>query len=332
VRPFLGSAVAGIASFVALRSFDFDAVRRWQDWAAAYHDQTGGPFSVMYNYCMAGMASHEQLEVGRAEEEFRHALQLGREDGPHGYTARLAEALLGAVLYEKGAVGEAEQLLDESMQLGGEGGIVDMMLATYGIGARIKAFGGDVDEARRRLEQGMQIAEAFALLRLTARLVNEQIRIGLPLSESDLVRLKAPPSDSRSLDGIEEVTSQLDEDSTIRLLLAEGTPESLRSAVSRAAALVDRVEGQGRPKVLVECTLLHANCLAAAGDIAAAKRVLIPALSRCIEVGTPRIVLDAGAQMSGIVTAVLDDMKSDDQSAARGWNLTESSLAGFLRM
>ncbi|MCU1643015.1 MAG: putative serine/threonine protein kinase [Nocardia sp.] len=329
VRPFLGSAVAGIASFVAVHSFDFDAVQRWQAWASTYHAQTAGPFSVMYNYCMAGIASHEQLEVARAEGQLRDALRLGRESGPHGYAARLAGALLGALLYEKGAVGEAEQLLDESTQLADEGGIVDMMLATYGIGSRIKAFRGQIDDARHRLEQGMQIAEALTLPRLAARIVNEKVRIGLPLTESQLARLPAVPGGPRLGNGIEEVTAQLDEDSVIRVLLAEGTPESLRSAVIRAAALVERVERQGRPRALVECAVLHANCLGAAGDVSTAKDVLLPVLSRCVEIGLPRLVLDGGPSIDGILTAVLEALKSGDDAASLS-NLTASSIDDLL--
>jgi serine/threonine-protein kinase PknK len=115
VRPFLDSSVAGLASFVAVHSFDFDAVRRWQDWATAYHERAGGPFSVMYSYCMAGIASHEQPAVARAEDEFRHVLRLGRESGLHRYPARLAGVLLGALLYEKGALGDAERVVMPAM-------------------------------------------------------------------------------------------------------------------------------------------------------------------------------------------------------------------------
>lgn len=91
-----------------------------------------------------------------------------------------------------------------------------------------------------------------------ARVINEQILIGLPLNESRSARLTSIPSGPFP-DGIDGVTSQLDEDSMIRLLLAEGSPESVRSAHSRAAALVERVAGQRRPRALQECKLLQVS-------------------------------------------------------------------------
>lgn len=94
VRPFVTSGASGVASFLAVHSFDFAAARRWQDWARDYHERTVGPFSVMYGHCMAGVAAYEVLEVGEAERKFRTALDLARQTGAHSYAARLAGALL----------------------------------------------------------------------------------------------------------------------------------------------------------------------------------------------------------------------------------------------
>ncbi len=122
VRPFVTSGASGVASFLAVHSFDFAAARRWQDWARDYHERTVGPFSVMYGHCMAGVAAYEVLEVGEAERKFRTALDLARQTGAHSYAARLAGALLGSLLYDMGDVDTAEELLDRSNELGSEGG------------------------------------------------------------------------------------------------------------------------------------------------------------------------------------------------------------------
>lgn len=221
---FFASAAGGIASFVALNNFDYDGCRRWQQWAAGYHERSAGLFSPMYNACVEGLASVELLEIDRADRELRRAVELGVADGPNSYTARLAGAGMGALRYAQGALDEAACLLDASAQLGHEVGFVDMLTATYGLGARIKALQGDIDGARQRLDQGLGLATDMSLPRLTARLINEQIRIGLPLSEADTRRLSRPRSQPAHSDGIAEMTAELDEGSAIRLLLADGAP------------------------------------------------------------------------------------------------------------
>ncbi|WP_330255042.1 hypothetical protein OG874_11110 [Nocardia sp. NBC_00565] len=67
-----------------------------------------------------------------------------------------------------------------SAKLGPEGAVVEFMLATYGTGTRVKAARGDLAAAETRLAQGAAIAENLGLARLSAWIVNEKIRIGLP--------------------------------------------------------------------------------------------------------------------------------------------------------
>lgn len=231
VRPFLASGAGSIASFVALYTFDFDAARRWQDWAAAYHAQTSGPFSVMYGYCLAGAATYEQLDIPAAENYFRSAVAMTGKSGVHAHAARLAGALLGALLYEMGKIAEAEQLLDESYKLGSEGGgLVEFMLATYGTGSRVKASLRHHAEAENRLDEGARIAESLRLPRLAARMVNERIRAGLPVGDEIRTRLMALKAYRPQADGIATITSELDEDSSIRLLL-RGVPRGDRACL-----------------------------------------------------------------------------------------------------
>ena len=68
-------------------------------------------------------------------------------------------ALLGELHYERGELDEAERLLEESRELGAESGVVDFMIATYAVLARIKAHrGADARRAARRGRQGRRAA------------------------------------------------------------------------------------------------------------------------------------------------------------------------------
>jgi len=185
VPPWVVNVAANVASVLEIYRFDFDAARRWQEWAYPYHQRTSGPFAVLYGQCLAGIASNEELDVDEAERRFREALRLAKQCGGTGsHAARLACALLGELLYERGDVDEAERLIAESCQLGSEGGIVEFMIARYTISARLKAMRGDRDAAVQQLDDGARAAAALGLPRLRAHVDNERMQLCLPVAES----------------------------------------------------------------------------------------------------------------------------------------------------
>ncbi|UZF48239.1 hypothetical protein [Rhodococcus rhodochrous] len=140
-----------------------------------FHHRSSGPFSVIYGYCLAGIAAQEQLDLPAAEASFRHAMDLATQtEGELGYGTRLAAALLGDLLDEQGHLADADRLLDRSHTLGPEGGLVDFMLATYGTGARLKHVLGQSDAAKARLDEGAELAQRLGLPRLATRLANDE--------------------------------------------------------------------------------------------------------------------------------------------------------------
>ncbi|MGV9864885.1 protein kinase domain-containing protein [Rhodococcus koreensis] len=304
VGPFVASGVGNVAAFRAIHDFDFDGARRWQERAAPYHEQTSGPFSVMYGHVIAGQAAYEQLDVTAAEASYRTAYELGLTGGAHGYAARLSGALLGELLFDMNQVDEAEVLLDRSNELGPEGGIVDILLATYGAGARIKLARGDRDCARRRLEEGTRIAATLRLPRLAARMINEKVRAGFPLDPQHEAELRTASPHEVDPDGIREQTAQLDEDSTIRLLLSDNTPESMQGALDRARRLGLVVDSQRRPRALLQARLLIVECLAVNEQIAEATRLLAPVAAQCTELGLSRILMSGGPHIADVLNCL----------------------------
>src|SRR5574340_383973 len=256
LRPWLLCGAADVASFKAIHTFEFDEALRWQQWARPYHDRTSGPFSAIYGYCLAGIAQREQLDIVAAEDSFRHAIALANPSHDAlSYGARLSGSLLGDLLYDQGRLAEAERLLDESHKLGAEGGIVDLMLATYGTGARIKFANGDTGGAVRLLAEGDHLARRLDLPRLAVRMENERIRAGL----LDPHRVSIPPAQTRidaGDNGIEQTIAELEEDSRIRLLLGRGTASALEQACTRAQALANTIDAQRRPRAALAAELL----------------------------------------------------------------------------
>lgn len=299
VRPFL-AYVTTIASIVsAMYRFDFDEARRWHRWIDQYRDRARGPFAVMYCDCVAGMAASEQLDIATAEVCYRTALSLALQSGRQSQATRLAGALLGELLYEKGQLIEAEGLLDAG--LGEEGGAVEFLLATYGTGARLAAVRGDLRAAQARLDEGEKIASSLALPLLAARVVNERIRLGLPIVDVDREALRHLAPYTAQPNAMAAITAELAHDSAIRLLLAEGTGAAAEAACCRAERLVREIAEQHRPRALLKAELLRGCCLSATGQTVLAAELLAPVLSRCADLGLVRLVVDSGHQLQPVI-------------------------------
>jgi serine/threonine-protein kinase PknK len=302
--PFLVGVAANVTSFLETQRFDFDAARRWQQWAHPYHLQSGSPASRVYGYSLAGLAAFEQLEVAEAERCFREGLEVAKSFGAsHSHAAHEACAHLGQLLYERGALDEAEQLLDESYQLGAAGGPVEFMITRHVIGARIKALRGDHDTAAERLDDGARVAATLGLPRLRAYVDNERMRLGLPMAK----RLgQVEGTDALPDGGLGEITAQVRDETEILRLLADQP----RLSCERAQAWVQRLEPQGRPRALLEASRLLVATLSAAGRTEEAKQLLTEIAAQCAELGMVRYLLDGGPWIVAMLAELHDDLRS----------------------
>ncbi|MEU1205254.1 protein kinase [Nocardia sp. NPDC005825] len=312
VRPFLAHALAVVAMVSALYRFDYPDVRRWYRWIEPIRDRARGPFGPVYCDCIAGSAAYEQLDIAAAETAYRTALRFALSSGAESYVTRLASALLGELLYEKGQFVEARELLSAGSTL--EAGAIEFLTASCGTGARLAAVRGDLDAVCERLDQGAELATNLALDRLAARVLNERVRLGLPISDEDRDRLQrlapyVPQPDARAA-----ITAELSHDSAIRLLLAEGTDAAAEQACRRAEQMVNGIRAQDRPHALLNAELLYGCCLAAAGRSAQAAQQLAPALTRAAELGLVRLVVDAGPQLRPVIETLTGATVSTPES------------------
>jgi serine/threonine-protein kinase PknK len=304
LAPWVVAVAADVASFLQICRFDFDAARRWQDWATPYHQRTHGPFTLVYGHCLLGIIANEELDIAEAERCFGEALQVARRSlGVHSHAAQLACALLGELLYERGDIDEADRLLDESYQLGAEGGVVEIMIARYVTGARIKAVRGDLAAAATRLDDGARAATTFGLARLGAHIENERMRLDLPrLRNSGRDAQMEPLPDA----GLGEITAQLHDEAEIRGLL-EDQPAL---ACERAHAWVQRLEHQRRPRALLQANRLLVAALSAAGKTDDAKQTLAHIAAQCADREMTRYLLDGGLRVVALLRELREGLHS----------------------
>ncbi|MFI6953386.1 protein kinase [Nocardia sp. NPDC050408] len=310
--PLVTSAASNVATFAAIAEFDFDQARRWQEWAAPYHEQTSAPFSVVYGTCLAGIAAWEQLDLDAAEEYFRNAVLLAQQgiDGADSYAVRLAGALLGDLLYQVGDIDRAEELLARSRELGAEGGLVDFKCATYGTGALLLVGRGDADGARRLLDEGAEIALALRLPRLGARLARDRFKCGFGTDQklSGLFNgTSSAPSDAST------IVDELRREVRIRELLARGEtgPASAEAAILRTA--IDR---SSRPRAALEADLLRTLCFEHEGQEREAESLLEGALQTCVPRGLSQFVADIDESIVRVAIRVRNGSSGGSRSLA----------------
>jgi serine/threonine-protein kinase/serine/threonine-protein kinase PknK len=222
------------------------------------------------------------------------------------------------LLYERGQLDEAEVLLDEAYALGAEGGIVDVMLATYRAGAHVKSARGDTSGAEHRLSEGLGHARALGLPRLEAALKLALISVAT-LSGNEIDKTLARRVMAHGVqDCVErgDLTAEFREDAQIRLLLLDGRPAASTSACERARVRLDNTDKLRRPRAHLQARIQHARCLTVAGLDEKAQWVLAPALKTCAALGLSRLLVDEGPVMLRVARDVAAGWETVDVATA----------------
>jgi ATP/maltotriose-dependent transcriptional regulator MalT len=323
--PLVVSCAANVKSASALYRFDFDAVHHWQKWASPYHAQNSGPYAVMYGHAFDGMAAFEQLDLKRAEQSFRAARTEACRAGVHSQVARLSGTLMAELLYERGDTAEAQRLSDESLKLGAEEGAVDFIIARVVVGARLAVQRGDPVTAAQLLDDGAELAEELSTPRLGASVDNERVLLGLPTRRAARAPVEFAQR-QRPVDGLAEITAQLQEDTAIRLLLNDSNASEQHELARRwAQEWIDRLDGRGRHRALLRAQRTLAECLVAAGCIAEAKQLFGAVLARCADLGMARFPIDGGERVASLISEI-----RNDQQMGRSDTMTAQPPISFL--
>lgn len=314
LRPWIVSVGANVSTFKKIHDGEYAAALEQQRWAARFHGLTAGPFSGVYGQCFAGLAAYALLDVARVDQHFSAAVELGRRQaGRYSHAARLAGAMMGQLLYERGELDKAEKLLEEARELGAEGGVVDFMISTFATLARIKALRGDTSRAREILDEGDLVADSLGLDRLKLVLNLERVHLGInPQAVQGGPFTGLPPAavtPEGRLAGLAETNHQILLTTQLRAAMAgserQGGDSRLDSAtVNTARHLLARTAAYTGPRAELNARILLAAVLGQAGDREEAEDVLLPALDTCCRLGLVRPILDVGASSLELVRAI----------------------------
>ncbi|HSN37742.1 MAG TPA: LuxR C-terminal-related transcriptional regulator [Arthrobacter sp.] len=320
LRPWIVSVAANVSTFKKIHDGDYSLALEQQRWASKFHSQTSGPFSGVYGHCFAGLAAYALLDLDRVDQHFTAAVELGRRKaGRYSHAARLAGAMMGQLLYERGELDKAEKLLEETRELGSEGGVVDFMVSTYATLARIKALRGDTPRAREILDEGDLVADSLGLDRLRLVMNQERVQLGIsPRTPREEPRgdfpgtaavQQAADAIGPRLEGLAETKHQIGLATQLRSALAGAGHEGPASpghlaVVEGARRLLSRATAYLGPRAELNARILLVAALEQSGNREEAETTLLPALDTCSRLGLVRPVLDGGAGCLELVRAI----------------------------
>lgn len=309
-RPWVVAVAANAKAFLHLQLFEFDAARAVQRWARTFHARTG-PFAAVYGRCLDGIAAWEQLDIADAERSFEEARELAqRAIGRRSHAARLADAMLGMLHYERDDLDRAEELLEESHELGAESGVADFMIATYVTLARVKALRDDVPGAWAVLDEGDLTASHLGLQRLRAAVTDQRVRFHLEHGQhAAAADLLTRHPDLAGLDeNVAAVVSQQWRLTRARVLLTSG---DIDPALRLLSEVHDEITSAGRPHATALARIDLAAGLWVAGRTAEAFQELVPTLVSGEHACLLRTFVDAGPIVTRMVAELSEAIRLD---------------------
>ena len=134
-------------------------------------------FATVYYRCLQGLAEAQQLHIAAADRSFREALRLAEQHvSPNSVAAALPASLIARVRYDQGQLDEAEAMLIDRVPLIDTGTMLECVLGSYFVMARVASHRGNLERAHALLDWAENQGNARGWGRLSAAAALERAR------------------------------------------------------------------------------------------------------------------------------------------------------------
>ena len=314
-RPWVVAVAANIQTFCDIHAMRFADARERQRWAVPFHERTIGPFAGVYGRCFAGIAALSQLDIPAAEEHLGARSSWPASRPAAARTPRSWPARCSASCTTCGASSTRPSgCSTRAASSGAESGVVDFMIASFALLARIKAGRGATDESAELLVEGAQVADRLGLARLRAAVGAERIVQLLArgrIKEAHRVARDLPEGSSRH-GGIGVRIDQLRTSSLAAVLSAEGDHDR---AVALVEDLIAEATDNGQVRVAVELSIQLSGIEQRAARYLAAERTLAGVLDRVVAAGVPQLVHEGGPDVRVVLARIVGRLREGDATS-----------------
>jgi LuxR family maltose regulon positive regulatory protein len=263
-------------------------------------------FSSVYRHSLLGLAEIDQARFDLAQRHAQDGMRLAEQHaGAQSGAAALCAPLLAELHYEQGRIDEAEGWLIDRMPAIDAVVMLECVLRSYLVLARIAAARSSIEHAYALLAQAETLGYNRQWDRLVVAVLLERLRLHLGegrLSEASACAIRVERLAAVNPAPVACARSQIHRD--LRLARAE-----LASAQNRGAEACDILEGlladarsAGNRRLAVQVGSSLALARAASGNTDGALLVLRDVLEIAAESGACRSVLDAGPDMSHLLS------------------------------
>jgi LuxR family transcriptional regulator, maltose regulon positive regulatory protein len=178
--PWCANVASNVVRFGHLKRGDLKKYYATPWIAYSLDEDRRNVFAAVYYRCLQGMAEAQQLRIASAERYQLDALRLAEEHvGPNSVAAALPASLIARLRYEQGRLDEAESMLIDRVPLINAGTLLDCVLSSYFVMARIAIHKMNLARAHTLLEWAENQGNARGWGRLSAAAVFERARLCL---------------------------------------------------------------------------------------------------------------------------------------------------------
>jgi LuxR family transcriptional regulator, maltose regulon positive regulatory protein len=178
--PWTANAASNVVRFGHLKAGDLKKFygTPWIPYSA--DDDRRNVLAAVYCRCLQGVAEAQQLRIDSADRYFREALRLAEQHvGPNSLAAALPASLIARIRYDEGRLDEAEAMLIDRVPLINAGTMLECVLGSYFVMARIAAHRRNLERAHTLLDWAESQGNARNWGRLSAAAVLERARLYL---------------------------------------------------------------------------------------------------------------------------------------------------------